>query len=286
MQFIFGILRHSKNTGMSNNKAYPSLPQAWGIFGIFLAVSIGAGFAIGAINEAVGAESLSLGNLIGYVVSMAFVIWFAWNSGKAHPSDRFLHFNRVPWIVYPVLIVMTLSMAVVLDPLTNLIPMPEKIKELFELLGTKDIYTLLMVCILGPVLEEVLFRGIILDGFLNRYKPAKAIFWSAFLFGLFHLNPWQFIPGFFIGILLAWIYWKTRSLVPVILVHIVNNSLSYTIMYVYGKDVESFRDLFTEASEYKIFLLSGVLLLILGLILLYRMLKSSKLFSISNPQIE
>ena len=203
-----------------------------------------------------------------------------------YSSGSFLYFNKIPGILYPVLIVLTLSLAVVLDPLTNLIPMPEKIKEHFALLATKDIYTLLLVCIIGPILEEVLFRGIILDGFLKRYKPIKAIFWSAFLFGLFHLNPWQFIPGFFIGLLLAWIYLKTRSLIPVILIHVVNNSLSYSIMYLYGKDVDSFRDLFTEASEYRIFLVVAILIFIAGLILLYRILKPNRPFPMINPQVE
>ncbi|MCK4750969.1 MAG: CPBP family intramembrane metalloprotease [Bacteroidales bacterium] len=217
---------------------------------------------------------------------MLFVIWFAWYNMKGRQSGRLFYFEKAPGIIYPVLIVLTLSLAMVLDPLTNLLPMPEKIEELFALLSTKDIYTLLLVCILGPVLEELLFRGIILDGFLKRYKPAKAIFWSAFLFGLFHLNPWQFIPGFLIGILLAWIYFKTRSLIPVILVHLVNNSLSYFVIYIYGEDIKSFRDLFTEAADYRIFLLFASMLTLLGLVLLYRMLKPFNPFQIINHKME
>lgn len=257
---------------------YPSLPQAWGIFGIYLAASIGAGFAIGAISELLGAESLSLGNLLGYTASLMFVIWFAWHNMKGNPSGRALYFKRTDGMLYPVLIILTLSFAAVLDPLTNLIPMPQVIEELFAMLASKDISTMLMVCIAGPVLEEVLFRGIILDGFLSRYKPAKAIFWSSFLFGLFHLNPWQFIPGFLIGILLAWIYLKTRSLIPVILVHLVNNSLSYFTMYIYGSDISSFRDLFSNASDYRIFLLAAASLFVLGLLLLYRILRPMEMF--------
>ena len=141
-----------------------------------------------------------------------------------------------------------------------------------------------MVGITGPVLEEVLFRGIILDGFLKRYNPGKAIFWSAFLFGLFHLNPWQFIPGFMIGLMLGYIYLKTRSLTTVILVHIVNNSFSYLIMYFYGKDVNSFTDLFAERGDYYIFLAGGTIIFLASIFLLYKILKKNTLKWTSNSK--
>jgi membrane protease YdiL (CAAX protease family) len=269
---------------MNHNKPYPSLPQAWGIFGIFLAASIGIGFAIMVIQEALNAESMSLGNLLGYTISMLFVIWFAWRNKTGGKSWSVFYFKKNPAVLYPLVVILTLSLAVVLDPVTNLLPIPEFIEELFAMLATKDIYTFLMVCLIGPVLEELLFRGIILEGFLKRYKPARAIFWSAFLFGLFHMNPWQFIPGFFSGILLAWIYMKTRSLIPVILIHIVNNSLSYFVMYFFGADIMTFRDLFSESADYHTLLLSAIAILLISLFILYRILRSSKPFPDMNNQ--
>ena len=263
---------------MQKNDSYPSLPQAWGIFGIFMAASIATGLVISVISNLLGSESLSLGNLLGYIVSMGFVIWFAWRGKTGTLSENVFYFNKIPVVLYPLLIALTLSLAVTLDPITSIIPMPEFVQELFAMLATKDIYTLLMVCIVGPVLEELLFRGIILDGFLNRYKPGKAIFWSAFLFGLFHLNPWQFIPGFIIGILLAWIYMKTRSLLPVILIHVLNNSLSYYVMYKYGEDIMSFKDLFADVSDYRILLMAATGLFLITLFLLYRLLGSLRPF--------
>jgi len=46
------------------------------------------------------------------------------------------------------------------------------------------------------------------------------------IFGVFHLNPAQIIGACLIGFLLAWLYYKTRSLVACILIHIMNNGLS------------------------------------------------------------
>ena len=262
---------------------YPSLSQAWVIFVIFLAASIGIGLLIGKIIEISGFQNLSIGNFIGYNISLLFVIWFAWTNRIKHAGAVF-HFTTIPPVLYPLLIILTMSFAIFLDPLTNLIPMPDLMEQILDMLAKKDIWTFMMVGITGPILEEILFRGIILDGFLTRYKPGKAIFWSAFLFGLFHLNPWQFIPGFLIGLLLGYIYLKTRSLIPVILVHIVNNSFSYLIMYFYGADVNSFVDLFTESRDYILFLTGSTLICALSLIILYKKLNQNTEKCIYNSE--
>ena len=68
------------------------------------------------------------------------------------------------------------------------------------------------------------------------------------------MNPWQFIPAFFIGLLLGYIYLRTRSLLPVIFVHVINNSFSYVTVYIFGEDVLSYRDLFAETGPYLILL--------------------------------
>jgi len=256
---------------MNQNNTYPSLPQAWVIFAIYVAASIGIGLMILAINGIIDIQNQSIGNFVAYNVSLMFVIWFAWKN-KIQQVEKVFHFGPIQGMLYPLLIIITVSFAIFLDPLINLIPLPDIMKEVFALLSKRDVWTFLMVCISGPVLEEVLFRGIILDGFLSRYKPGKAIFWSAFLFGLFHMNPWQFIPGFLIGLLLGYIYMKTRSLIPVILVHVVNNTFSYIIMYIYGDDVFSLRDIFANPGDYVLFFSISTVIAAASLWILYKIL--------------
>ena len=77
---------------------------------------------------------------------------------------------------------------------------------------------ILAIAIIGPVLEELLFRGAITKALLQQYSPTKAILLSALLFGVFHINPAQILPAFLIGILFAWTYYKTASLIPCILI--------------------------------------------------------------------
>jgi CAAX amino terminal protease family. len=70
----------------------------------------------------------------------------------------------------------------------------------------------------------MLFRGVILRGFLRRYSRTFAILWSAALFGIAHLNLYQFMTAFAIGVVGGWLYERCRSLWPCILLHATYNS--------------------------------------------------------------
>jgi membrane protease YdiL (CAAX protease family) len=79
---------------------------------------------------------------------------------------------------------------------------------------------LVMTCLMAPVLEEMLFRGIILRSFLKRYPPGVAIVHSAAVFGLAHLNVYQFFGAMLLGGFTGWLYERTRSLWPGIALHV------------------------------------------------------------------
>ena len=119
---------------------------------------------------------------------------------------------------------------------------------------------ILAIAIIGPVLEEILFRGAITRALLQQYNPTKAILISALLFGVFHINPAQILPAFLIGILLAWTYYKTGSLIPCILMHVLNNSLSVYLSIKYP-EAENMDDLI-NGSPYLVTLAGSILLLI------------------------
>ena len=105
---------------------------------------------------------------------------------------------------------------------------------------------ILAIAIIGPLLQQ--------------YNPTKAILISALLFGVFHINPAQILPAFLIGILLAWTYYKTGSLIPCILMHVLNNSLSVYLSIKYP-EAENMDDLI-NGSPYLVALVGSILLLI------------------------
>ncbi len=88
-----------------------------------------------------------------------------------------------------------------------------------------------LAVIIAPLTEEVIFRGLILRGLLGRWKPWTAITVSAALFALMHFNPAQTPVALGLGLLLGWIYVRTRSLGLCMLGHAVNNSASFPLSF-------------------------------------------------------
>ena len=89
------------------------------------------------------------------------------------------------------------------------------VSEAFSLYPTTVV--LVGACLIGPVCEELLFRGL-LAGRLARYGEKPAAFVSALLFGLYHANLGQFFYACALGLLLAYAYFRSGRLrVPVAL---------------------------------------------------------------------
>lgn len=82
----------------------------------------------------------------------------------------------------------------------------------------------LLAAVFAPVFEEWLCRGMVLRGLLVRMKPAWAIVVSALFFAVIHINPWQALNAFFIGVVMGYVYYKSGSLLLTMLIHFVNNA--------------------------------------------------------------
>ena len=72
-----------------------------------------------------------------------------------------------------------------------------------------------------------MFRGVILRGFLARYKPVTAILVSSLLFGLLHMNPYQFVAAMILGVIFAWLVLRTGSLWPSVFGHVLGGRTDY-----------------------------------------------------------
>ncbi|MBP5416116.1 MAG: CPBP family intramembrane metalloprotease [Clostridiales bacterium] len=87
-----------------------------------------------------------------------------------------------------------------------------------------DLYmNVFATCLLIPVLEEALFRGIILEGMLELRRPVLAIVCSSLVFGIMHGQPVQIGYAFLAGMILGAVYFLTRNIVMSILAHIIFN---------------------------------------------------------------
>ncbi|MBW8323707.1 MAG: CPBP family intramembrane metalloprotease [Prolixibacteraceae bacterium] len=79
--------------------------------------------------------------------------------------------------------------------------------------------------LIGPIVEELMFRGIILNGMLDNYKNSrKAIILSALIFGLIHVKIIQVIPALFWGLVFGYFFYRTKSILLCILLHVTANA--------------------------------------------------------------
>ena len=99
------------------------------------------------------------------------------------------------------------------------LPMTPDEQAVLEAMVSDNVLALVFGCIAAPFLEEMLFRGIILRSFLTQYSRTAAILGSSLLFAIAHLNVYQFITALTVGIVAGWLYERTRSLWPCILLH-------------------------------------------------------------------
>lgn len=111
----------------------------------------------------------------------------------------------------------------------------------------KEPWGYVAIGILAPLAEEVVFRGAILRtllGIMSKKNHWVAIMISAAIFGVVHANLAQFVNALLMGLLLGWMYYRTGSLVPGILLHWVNNTMAYVLTNIMPQSDGKLIDLF------------------------------------------
>jgi hypothetical protein len=231
-----------------------SIKQALAILGVTIAMTIPASLVTSALLMTVPAYKSWI-TMLGYVLQFAgtlAVIYFVWNL-------KVTDFRKVNLILFPIALVLTFSLSIISESICSLIPMPDFVARLFNEAISLDFAGYLTVGITAPILEEWLFRGTILAALLRRYEPRKAIIWSAVIFGIAHLNPWQFIAAFIIGCAMGWLFWRTRSIWIGIFMHWANNTAGFLLGYFSGDMNTSITDYFGGPLNHSIILIICIL---------------------------
>lgn len=151
---------------------------------------------------------------------------------KPVPFNTYTFGNISSPVVFLLVFVATLALMVALEPLNSIVPMPDSVKQIYANMLSNMVWTSLSVAVAAPLAEEFLLRGTILRGMLYHSTPLKAILWSAFYFALIHMNLYQALGAFLMGLFIGWIYYKTGTLWLAVLIHFVNNgsSVLFTVL--------------------------------------------------------
>jgi membrane protease YdiL (CAAX protease family) len=128
--------------------------------------------------------------------------------------------------VLPILIVVLILSVLFLDKIGYKAP-PQPVFDMFleEKRSNVILFLTIFVSVLGPVIEEIFFRGFLYSAVKKRFGVFAGVLLSAALFSMLHANILGFLPIMILGVLMAFLYEATGSLVASISVHILHNSI-------------------------------------------------------------
>ena len=209
-------------------------------FGIQFIVSFALGIAatvcmmLGGNNDLTSLES----DLMGYTTIIVLVsnalslliIWFVFKIRKKRLlAEVQLHKCNIKHLVAVALL--GLGFSNVWSWIIEIIPFPESLVESFTtshaaLSIGNPIINFISVVVLTPIVEEVFFRGLIYTRLKSGMPTVMAAIFSAVIFGVMHGEIIWMLYTFAVGLMLVWVFEKTKSLLACIVVHVVNNGLS------------------------------------------------------------
>jgi membrane protease YdiL (CAAX protease family) len=250
-----------------NEARLPSLRDA------FLMVFFG--FSLALIAQLLGFPFLGKWNLFvsGIMMGVPAVVFCA---VKRLPFQDVFRLKPVDLRLLAAGALIGLGMAPASDEMDRLvqkiIPMsPDILKALEDLMRAKSIRELTILaaalCVIAPLGEEMLFRGV-LQGTLERNGNVnKAVFSTALIFTAIHFNPWWTMEILVMGVFLGVIAWKTKSIYPCIAVHAVNNTLSLALLNV---PMQRLRGYEFKGHVSPVWIVFGVMLVYLAFKWIYR----------------
>ena len=252
-----GFFRRHQGRGsydlFSNYAHY--LPDVGGMILLFVMFLIGALLG-NIIVLALGLVSAEFAAIYGVVISypVMFIPPLLYASAQSRRNEYFElgyaldsnNFGRMGgWMLGLIVSITTIAAAFMTDSLTKIMPeAPQWFEDaMSSIMEAPTWLTLLSVSIFAPLFEEWLCRGLVLRGLLQKKSPAVAISLSALFFAILHMNPWQAVPAFILGLLFGYVYYRTGSLKLTMLMHCVNNTFAVIFSKIpQFKDADCFLD--------------------------------------------
>lgn len=254
-------------------KYYPTILQSIHLLILYIFIQSIVDFPLALIDYYKDTEYLyhPVKKVLLGVGSTLFILIYGFKKSKAPLLEVFpvKFFN--PLIIVPVITFLWAAHNLLEIPsalLDKYLPAPAWFWELFNKIFEGDFGWLgafMKVAVVAPIVEELIFRGLILKGLRRNYNSFTAVFISALLFALFHLNPWQFPATFILGLLLGWIMIRTNNIILSILGHSINNFL-VLLSITFWQEIQS--NAFYLMGKEKVYFTS-LLVVMLSLVLIF-----------------
>lgn len=135
-------------------------------------------------------------------------------------------------------LIFSIGVLIIIDTIDRIIhqiiPTPDYIIDLSGIMQPDStlgyVFLFLAVVIVAPVGEEIVFRGFLQKFLEEHWKDiTRAVLVTSLFFAMIHFNPFWIIQIYILGVLLGFLSWKTRSVIPSIMLHSINNGAAYIL---------------------------------------------------------
>jgi len=171
--------------------------------------------------------------IVGQVLMVIPLIVFL--KFKKLPLFHSVRFKVLKYKTIKPIILFSMGLIILSDEVDRIIqlfvPTPEYVLDLNYLLKPDSflgaILLFIAVVILAPLGEEIVFRGFLQQILEKHWKDiTRAILFTSLIFSLIHMNPYWFVQIYFLGVILGFLAWKTKSIIAPLILHGLNNSMA------------------------------------------------------------
>lgn len=213
---------------------------------IYTGIQVVLGVVIGSFGALIGfdpylvvdliKENILLLTTVSAIFAFVFLIlFFYFDCRKGRVEKR----GNISISDFVMAIIGGAGIAILLNIIIGLTKLADYDSEFMEVSESLTSPTLMVTLVCAgfiiPIVEEIVFRGLVFNRIKYQYNYVAAMIISAFAFGIFHGNMVQGIYATILGICLAYVYNKTKSIFIPIFIHIGAN----TIVILYGKLAEN-----------------------------------------------
>lgn len=236
---------HDARPDFDGNKVESISTVPWTARDVWLGFAVFIGIAIASVGISVALWLLSIEiklELLIVINELLFLVpvwWFAW---RRYGSDwKTLGFRGFNWNIVGIgfgLLFVSYIFTIIYGMIVIQLFDSEMQPDLGPVADEMSFPWLLIITavVIAPVVEEVFFRGFIFAGFRQRYGWQKAALISSALFAFVHLQPLAFIPLFILGYVFAFLYHRSNSIWPGILMHFIVNLWGVFVEFVILSD--------------------------------------------------
>ena len=272
----------------ARSKTYPTWGDLVAIIGIYVAASFCFGWLalpLGQLEIIPQGCVQMIVYVLTFVSTISYTLWVRWlRTGRRDEREPLFTGWKLDltWIFFGMIALFAAT--ILIEPVVALFP--ERWLELLDEHMRLGGWMMLTVIVAAPILEEILFRGIIQGSLVRKYGPWRGVLVASAIFGVVHGIPQQVVNAFFVGAVLGFVYYCSRSLIVVMVIHAINNAFSYFSWIMGGEQMKFTWEMIDDRRIYLMLYVVAFVVLVLFYVAVVRRIRRDRSASPARVTVE